>query len=112
MSDCLPTSAQPGTWEFPEEDRESSNLGPGARRIAAEKRHPDPLMPGTVACTLTLISRTNGIPRRTLGTGVTKSNLWETSCNFQIFCVGVLGETDDREQLLANQIGSACGKKW
>lgn len=111
MSDRLPTSAQPGTWEFPEEDRESSNLGPGARRIAAEKRHPDPLMPGTVACTLTLISRTNGIPRRTLGTGVTKSNLWETSCNFRIFCVGVLGETDDWEQLLANPIGSACGNK-
>ena len=59
-------------------------------------------MPGTVACTLTLISRAKGIPQRTLGTGVTRSNLWETSCN--IFCVGVLEERDDREQLLANQI--------
>ena len=61
-------------------------------------------MPGTVACTLTLISRAKGIPQRTLRTGVTRSNLWETSCNLGIFLVGVLGETDNREELLASQI--------
>ena len=100
----MPTSAQPGPWECPEEGKESSNFGPAAQRRAAEKRHPDPLMPGTVASTLSLISRAKGIPRRALGTGVSRSNLWETSCNLGIFCVGVLGETGDGEQLLANQI--------
>ena len=47
----------------PEEGRKSSNLGPGARRRAAEKRHLDPLMLGTVASTLSLISRAKGIPQ-------------------------------------------------
>ena len=100
----MPTSAQPGPWECPEEDREASNLGSGARKRAAEKRNLDTLIPGTVGCTLSLISRAKGIPRRALGTGVTRSSLWVTSCNLGIFCVGVLRETDDGEQLLANQI--------
>ena len=86
----MSTSAQPGTWVCPEEGRKSSNLGPGARRRAAEKRHLDPLMLGTVASTLSLISKAKGIPRMALGKGVTRSNLWDTSCNLGIFCVGVL----------------------
>ena len=45
-----------------------------------------------------------GDPRRVLGTGVRTSNSLEASCNLGIFCVGVLGEIGDREQLLANQI--------
>ena len=35
-------------WEFTGADREASDLGPGARRRAAEKRHPDPLMPRAI----------------------------------------------------------------
>ena len=66
--------------------------------------HLDTLMPGTVVCTLAFISRAKGIPRRVLGTGVRRSNPLEASCNLGIFCVAVLGETGDREQLLANQI--------
>ena len=84
-------------------DRDASDLGPGARRRAAEKRHPDPLMPRTIACTLSLILRAKGIPRRTLGRGVTRPTLFVTSCNLGIFCVGMLGETDDRGPLLGNK---------
>ena len=53
--------------------------------------------------------KAKGIPKMALGTGVTWSNLWETSCNLGNFCVGVLGERDDSEQLLPNQICSCCG---
>ena len=93
------------SWDLkcPEEDKEASNLGPGDRR-AAEKGHPAPLMQGTVAFTSSFISRTKEIPRRVLGKGVTRSNLWVTSCNLLVFCVGVLGKKVDGEQLLANQI--------
>ena len=58
----MPTSAQPGTWEYPEEDRESRNLEHELRRRAAEKMLPDTLMPETVAYTLALISRAKGTP--------------------------------------------------
>lgn len=75
------------------------NPGPGARKREAEKRHLDPLMLGTDACPL---SQGKGDPQD--GFRNRRSSLWETSCNSGIFCVGVLGERDDREQLLPNQI--------
>ena len=80
------------------------NPGPGARKREAEKRHLDPLMLGTDACPL---SQGKGDPPD--GFRNRRSSLWETSCNSGIFCVGVLGERDDREQLLPNQICACCG---
>ena len=98
-------------WDCTGADREASDLGPGARKSAAEKRYPDPLMPRTIACTLSLIFRAKGIPRRTLGTGVTRPTVFMTCCNLGIFCVGMLGETDDRGQLLGNKIWVSLWKE-